>query len=104
MSKRPTTNLAGTAAGCDSLLELFERAWQAGEPRVEDYLPPEGDPRRPAALEALLHADLEYRLKAGQAARVEDYLGRFPDLAAREQLLLGLFEWEYRIRRRREPA
>jgi WD40 repeat protein len=60
------------------------------------------DERR-AALVHLVHIDLERRLKAGEAARVEDYLERYPELAHDPAVMLDLVAAEYRQRRRREP-
>ena len=38
--------------------------------------------RRAPVLLELVHADLECRLKAGEGTRAEDYLRRYPELAA----------------------
>jgi hypothetical protein len=66
----------------DSIVQRFEEAWQAGQhPTLEDYLPPEG-PDRLAVLIELAHIDLERRLKAGEPVSAEEYLRRFPELAA----------------------
>src|SRR5262249_30279062 len=51
----------------------------------------------------LVHADLECRLKAGQPARVEDYLQQFAELANDRERLLGLIAAEYKFRLRFEP-
>jgi formylglycine-generating enzyme required for sulfatase activity/tRNA A-37 threonylcarbamoyl transferase component Bud32 len=48
--------------------------------------------------------DLEQRLKAGEAARVEDYLPRYPELAGSPAVVLGLAHAEYLRRRKAEPA
>jgi serine/threonine protein kinase len=64
----------------ERILERFEDAWVRGErPAIEDYLR-EAAEDRSALLVELVHADLEYRLRAGEAVRVEDYLGTFPEL------------------------
>ncbi len=82
----------------------FEDAWERGErPPIEKHLPPSG-PLRAAALVELAHVDLERRLKAREAARVEDYLGRYPELAANPAAILGLIKAEYTHRRRGEPT
>jgi serine/threonine protein kinase len=85
-----------------TVVERFEEAWQAGRrPCLDDHLPP-GPGRRPALLE-LAHIDLEWRLKAGEAARVEDYLARFPELAEDTDAVQELIAAEYGLRRRSEP-
>src|SRR5438046_1730232 len=60
----------------------FERAWEQGpRPNIDDFLG--GETRgRQVLLSELVLSDLEYRLRAGEPARVEEYLGRYPDLAA----------------------
>src|SRR5262249_9336551 len=86
------------------LVRRFERAWHQGErPVIHDYLPA-GAPARAAALIELVHIDLEFRLKAGDAARVEEYLQRYPELRSDRTVVLELIESEYRLRRRREPT
>jgi hypothetical protein len=88
----------------DDAVQRFEAAWQSGSrPAIEDYLPPDG-PNRPAMLVELVHVDLERRLKAGEAARVEEYLGRYLELASNADELLDLIAAEYEQRRRGEPG
>src|SRR5215468_3925768 len=87
----------------EQIVQRFERDWQQGRrPAIDDYLPPDGRLRQ-AALVELVHADLECRLKAGEAARVESYLERYTDLASDSAVLVGLLVSEYELRRRREP-
>jgi tetratricopeptide (TPR) repeat protein len=82
----------------------FEQAWrQGGAPTLDDYLHAE-PAERLALLIELIHTDLEYRLKRGEAVRVESYLQRHPELAEDAQVALGLIEAEYRLRLRTEPA
>ena len=58
----------------------FEDGWRRGpRPTLDDYLPP-GEPLRRRVLIELVHIDLELRLKAGEAARAEEYLARYPEL------------------------
>jgi serine/threonine protein kinase len=83
----PTRNESGVprsgehSALVSEIVERFEAAWQRGEqPALADYLPADG-PERRAALPKLVHIDLERRLKAGEALRVEAYLQRYPELA-----------------------
>jgi hypothetical protein len=71
-----STLAATDGSRLEEIVEGFERAWQTGRrPDLETYLPA-GGPLRQAVLVELVHADLECRLKAGEAARVEDYRGR----------------------------
>jgi serine/threonine protein kinase len=105
---RPDTGTAGgppdDGARLEDIVSGFERAWQAGRrPDLEQYLPA-GDPCRQNLLGELVHADLEYRLKAGEVARVEQYLTRFPELGADRVAVLQLIAAEYRLRRDREPG
>jgi hypothetical protein len=76
----------GPAAGGDSsaledAVRRFVRAWRQGaRPAIDDYLPRQAGPRH-ALLVELAHTELEFRLKGGEPARVEDYLARHPELA-----------------------
>jgi WD40 repeat protein len=80
----------------------FESAlWHGQQPRIEEFLPP-GVPDL-AALAELIHIELEFRLKAGEPARVEEYLARFPQLAETPQVIKDLIQTEVRFRRRLEP-
>jgi WD40 repeat protein/serine/threonine protein kinase len=106
---------AGTGSGLDlrseawnrlePILELFERALSRGErPALDAFLPALEASERGALLAELAYADLEFRLKAAEPARVEDYLTRYPELRSNPDVLLGLIRTEYRVRRQREPA
>jgi serine/threonine protein kinase len=90
---------------CDRLeqvLERFEDAWRAGKPPVlENYLTATGNERRALLIE-LVHADLHYRLKRGEVARVETYLKRFPELRKDRRVALELILEEYHLRQERE--
>jgi serine/threonine protein kinase/predicted RNA polymerase sigma factor len=95
--------LTGAYARQEQLLEAFEAAWRRGErPAVEDYLPK--DAADPELLLDLLHVDLEYRLQAGEPARAEEYLTRFPEAAGDPAFALALIAREYQLRQRREPG
>jgi tRNA A-37 threonylcarbamoyl transferase component Bud32 len=97
---------ADPAAGVDFLeqaVERFESAWRRGErPTIETFLPAISPLREPLLVE-LVHADLEFRLKAGEPARVEQYLQCYPELGARG-ILVALLSAEYEQRRRREAG
>jgi WD40 repeat protein len=86
----------------EEIVERFERAWQGGRrPDLDEYLP-EGGPLRQPVLVELIHADLECRLKAGEEARVEGYLRRFPELGPGPDRVVDLLLAEYQLRCRGE--
>jgi WD40 repeat protein len=87
----------------EAVLQRFEDAWRGGgRPAPEDYLPADG-PERRALLVELVHADLHYRLQAGEPARVESYLRQYSELRDDLQVACELIVAEYRMRREREP-
>jgi serine/threonine protein kinase len=82
----------------------FEQACRLSDPpAIDDYLPLH-NPLRSRVLVELVHIDLEVRLKAGEAIRVENYLARYPELASDRTAILGLIAAEHELRRRGEPA
>src|SRR5262245_17671790 len=82
----------------ERLLKTFEDRWREGRrPAIDDYLPANGD--RLKVLVEMVCIDLEYRLKAGEPARVEDYLRRYPELAGERGSVLELIAAEYDLRR-----
>jgi hypothetical protein len=82
----------------------FEDAWQnGGQPAIDDFLPGPGPMRRTVLLE-LVHADLDWRFRAGESMRVESYLERFPELAADRAVVLDLVRAEYQLRQRHQPG
>jgi WD40 repeat protein/serine/threonine protein kinase len=88
----------------EPIIHRFETAWfEGGRPDLDDYLPQAG-PERRAVLIELAHADLECRLKAGEAARADLYLQRYPELREDARAALDLIAAEYRLRRQREPG
>jgi serine/threonine protein kinase len=85
-------------------VKRFENAWRQGpRPLIDDYLPVEGSLRSRVLIE-LVHIDLELRLRAGETARVEEYLPHYPELAGDGVVLLELIAAEHDLRRRREPG
>src|SRR5689334_6674589 len=80
---------------CEGLIKAFEDAWRGGSPPpIADFLRVDG-PERRALLIELVHVDLEFRLKAGEPARVEPYLLAYPDLAADPAASAELIAAEY---------
>ena len=59
---------------------------------------------RGALLRELVAIDLEYRLKRGEAARVESYLQRFPELTDDEAYCQQLISHEFHVRQQTDPA
>lgn len=80
--------------------ERFEEDSQSagGEPDLSSFLPPY-DPPRLLVLVHLIRCDMENRQRRGQRRRLEDYLARFPALAADPSAQLELLVWEYRLTR-----
>jgi serine/threonine protein kinase len=88
----------------ERIVRDFEDAWQRGSrPSVEDYLPAD-ESLRGAVLVELVLTELEYRLRQGDPARVEEYLARFQDLRSIPGIELKLITAEVELRRRREPG
>jgi predicted ATPase len=82
----------------------FDNGWrQQPRPGIEDFLPA-GEPLRRRVLIELVHIDLELRLKTGEAARVEEYLARYPELAGDRAVTLALIVAEHEWRLRRESG
>jgi serine/threonine-protein kinase len=89
-------------APLENAIRRFVEGWRRGDrPVLDDYLPAEEHFRRTLLIE-LVHTELELRLKAGEAARVEEYLARYPQLAADRLVALELIAAEYQLRRRGE--
>jgi serine/threonine protein kinase len=87
----------------EQILSRFEDERKRGlQPPLEDYLPAQEHLRQRALCE-LVFTDLEYRLKDGEPARVEQYLNRFPELKSDPASELELIRAELLDRARREP-
>ena len=85
-------------------VDRFVTAWRDGDrPAIADYLPAD-DRLQPPALVELVHTDLELRLKAGEAARVEEYFQAFGELSTVPGAVVQLIVAEYGLRSRAEPA
>jgi predicted ATPase len=106
MLPRPETVPAPTTVDWLALKDAvrrFEHAWRDGpRPRIDEFLPIDV-PVRDRVLLELVHIDLELRLKAGESARVEEYLARYPELGSNRAAILELIAAERDLRRRREP-
>src|SRR3954466_9332179 len=87
----------------EDVIRRFEVAWQGqARPEIIAYLPTGAG--RTRLLTELVHVDLEYRLRAGEPARVEEYLTRYPVLFDDRAVVLDLISAEHEFRRRREPG
>jgi len=97
------TEIGTGGAQWEQVVARFEDAWRRGEtPAFDDYFSGDAEERH-AILVGLVQVDLEYRLKAGELARVEDYLERHPELTQDDDALVELICAEYSVRHVREP-
>jgi serine/threonine protein kinase/formylglycine-generating enzyme required for sulfatase activity len=88
----------------EALVRAFESALEQGQsPRIEEHVVA-GGTDGPALLAQLVAAELEYRLKTDKAARVEDYLARFPQLARSPSAVTDLITAEFRFRQGQGPG
>ncbi|HVS36488.1 MAG TPA: protein kinase [Gemmataceae bacterium] len=102
--KTPAALSPAAVARIEESVDRFEEGWQAGQgPAIEDHLPADSEVRA-ALLVELVHVELEYRLKNGEAVRVEAYLERFPELKADRDAVLDLLAAEWKLRRRSDPS
>lgn len=92
-----------TARGLDSLLDRFDELWRQDTPTSIAEFAPHDHPQRDSLLFELALIDLEYRLKRGMGARVEDYIEAFPLLGRRDDWVLELAVSEYQQRQKSEP-
>jgi WD40 repeat protein len=98
----PTLDETGWDA-CEAVIRRFEDAWRENaRPQIADFVSPQS-PHSARLLIELAHIDLEFRLRAGEDARTEDYLSRFPDIAAADVVELLAAEFAQR-NRHRPPA
>ncbi len=83
----------------DTLIDAFESEWRSERrPDVATFLERIAETERPALLRELVRLELEYRLRAGEPARVEECLSRFPALQAERAEVLELIALEFRVR------
>jgi serine/threonine-protein kinase len=87
----------------EGVVRRFEGAWRRGpRPALDEYL--DAGPGRRGLLIELVHVDLEFRHRAGEAAVVEEYLRRYPELGDDRGDVFGLYEAERDLCRRYGPA
>ncbi|HEY7428882.1 MAG TPA: protein kinase [Gemmataceae bacterium] len=103
MSQLPSVG-RGRPPSLDTVVGRFNQLWLDGErPALDDYLTDLNADCRLAVLAELVHVEMEFRLKTGEPARVEEYLQRYPELDSPD-VLLSLIATEHRMRQRREPS
>ena len=97
-----TTLLNSVWDGHEDVIRRFEDAWRGqSRPEINAYLPTGAG--RTRLLTELVHVDLENRLRAGEPARVEDYLTFYPELENVRATAVDLIAAEFELRRRYEP-
>ena len=97
-----TTLLNSVWDGHEDVIRRFEDAWRGqSRPEINAYLPTGAG--RTRLLTELVHVDLENRLRAGEPARVEDYLTLYPELEDDRATAVDLIAAEFELRRRYEP-
>jgi tetratricopeptide (TPR) repeat protein len=86
----------------ERVVRQFEDAWRSGpRPNIDALLGAGPAPRD--LLVELVHAELELRHRAGEPARVEEYLRRYPELGEDRADVFGLYDAERDLRRRYGP-
>ena len=86
----------------DALADDFEVECRAGRPpKIEGYLQRVGVNDRSSLLTDLVKLDLEYRLRAGEPKRVEQFLSQHQSLSDRAETIVELIALEYRVRQDR---
>jgi tetratricopeptide (TPR) repeat protein/tRNA A-37 threonylcarbamoyl transferase component Bud32 len=82
MNREQSFRTQSIGAELDYLCDSFERDWREGRaPSIEAYLSRASQPVRGVLFRELLHLDTEYRRRAGQTPRREEYATRFTDYA-----------------------
>lgn len=84
----------------ESVIRRFEKDWHGGHLSTLDQYAVAAGPSSYRVLIELAHIDLEFRIKAGEAARASDYFARYPDLAADTEAAASLIGVEFEFRRR----
>ena len=104
-SMSPASDERGVdSTALEGAIRRFESAWRAGtRPAIDDFLSTPPESRDRLILELTL-IDLEFRIKAGEPARAEEYLTRYPALTTDPAAALALITAEYQLRSRREPT
>jgi serine/threonine protein kinase len=98
-----STTLTGSAWDkFEEVIWRFEAAWKSpARPEISAYLAT--GIGRSRLLAELVHIDLEYRLRAGESARVEEYVDRYSELTDNPAAMLELIAAEHELRQDGEP-
>jgi serine/threonine protein kinase/Flp pilus assembly protein TadD len=85
--------------GLDEAVDAYEESF-SDDPsvRLEDFVPPPGDPNRGLVLAELIRVDLELRWKRGIPCRLGEYRNRFPEEFQQDGFSAPLAFEEYRVR------
>src|SRR6476659_6822378 len=97
MSLGPSSDVAAIRPGVrlPGAAEELARSWRAGQqPELEAFLA--GRHVDPHELGRLVNIDQQERWRRGQRPTAEDYLSRFSQLAADEELALDVIYGEFR--------
>ena len=85
------------------VVRTFRDALRRGEhPEIEAFASAPSS-NRPTALVELIHEEMEFRIKAGEAVKLGAYLERFPELTEDPRALSELVAAESALRRARRP-
>ena len=87
----------------EKLAGQVAQAWEAQKDSAKGvdlalFLPAAGDPLRVLSLHELIKADLACRWERGLPTSLEDYLEKFPELGASDELPPRIIFEEFRIR------
>jgi len=84
----------------DEIVERFEdQMADAGDARIEDFVPVAGHPAYLGVLGELIRVDLEHRWNRGQPVALGEYARRFPEAFAQPAFVAPLAFEEFRVRR-----
>jgi WD40 repeat protein len=96
----PSTMAESAWVRFEDVIHRFEEAWRRGErPDIDSFLTDHNAVDRRVLLE-LVHVDLEFRLRADEEARAEEYLTKYPQLSDDKRTAVDLITAEYALRRR----
>jgi serine/threonine protein kinase len=99
------TNPPPLSSEARDLLVRFRRRWQSGRRLdIAEATADAPEAEQARILEELVQMELGLRLKAGEGARADDYVRRFPALEANAEAVVQLISAEFRLRAKRESV